>query len=246
LFNLSGEVIGINSQIYSRSGGYQGLSFAIPIDVAMKVEKQLLDHGNVSRGRLGVMIQPVTQELANSFGLDKPLGALVSEVEKGSPAEKSGIEAGDVILKFNGTTIERSQELPPLVADTPPGTSSQLEIWHGKKSKSTSVRVGEMKSNNVAEDSFKPSKLRLGLAVRPLSSDEKKDPEVTQGLVVENVSDGPAAQAGIHSGDIILAVNEEKVSTVEELRSLIEKNHGHIALLLMRGDRKMFVPVNVG
>jgi serine protease Do len=146
LFNLNGEVIGINSQIFSRSGGYQGLSFAIPIDVAMKVERQLLDHGKVSRGRLGVTIQEVNQQLADSFGLDKPAGALVSSVEKGSPAEKAGIEPGDVILKFNGKDIARSAELPPLVTDLAPGATAKLEFWHKGKAKEISMSVGEMKT----------------------------------------------------------------------------------------------------
>lgn len=146
LFNLNGEVIGINSQIFSRSGGYQGLSFAIPIDVAMKVERQLLDHGKVSRGRLGVTIQEVNQQLADSFGLDKPAGALVSSVEKGSPAEKAGIEPGDVILKFNGKDIARSAELPPLVTDLAPGATAKLELWHRGRAKEISMSVGEMKT----------------------------------------------------------------------------------------------------
>lgn len=247
LFNLNGEVIGINSQIYSRSGGYQGLSFAIPIDVAMKVEKQLVDHGKVSHGRLGVMIQPVTQELANSFGLDKPKGALVSEVETGSPAEKAGIKAGDVILKFNGQEIDHSQELPPLVADTAPGTKSEVQFWHDKKSWTSTIHVGEMKSAAAEEeDTPATSKLKLGLAVRPLSDEERKESGLSHGLAVENVNEGPAARAGIHSGDVILAVNGEKVKDVEQLRSLIDKNHGHVALLIKRDERTMFVPVNAG
>jgi serine protease Do len=243
LFNLSGEVIGINSQIYSRSGGYQGLSFAIPIDVAMKVEKQLLDHGKVSRGRLGVMVQPVTRELANSFGLDKPAGALVSGVGKDSPAEKAGIEPGDVILKFNGKRIESSEELAALVADTNPGTTAQVEVWHEKKSRTTSVKLGALKA--ALEELTKSSKVNLGLTVRPLSNEEQKEAEVTHGLIVENVSDGPAARAGIRLGDIILSVNGEKVESVEQLRSLAENSRSHLALLIKRGDSKLFVPIRV-
>jgi serine protease Do len=246
LFNLNGEVIGINSQIYSRSGGYQGLSFAIPIDVAMKVEKQLLDHGKVSRGRLGVMIQPMTQELAASFGLDKPVGALVSEVEKGSPAEKAGIQPGDVILKFNGKAIDRSQDLPPLVADTNPGSTTQVELWRDKKSKTTAVRIAEMNTAEASDNAPQPSKLKLGLAVRPLTEEEKRDADIAQGLVVENVTDGPAARAGIRSGDVILSVNGEKISNVDQLRALVAKDKGSLALLVMRGERKMFVPIQIG
>ena len=141
LFNMNGEVIGINSQIYSRSGGYQGLSFAIPINVAMKVEQQLLDHGKVSRGRLGVLVQEMDQQLADTFGLDKPAGALVSSVEKNSPAEKAGIEPGDVILKFNGKEISRSADLPPLVSELSPGTAATIELWRKGKTKTITMNV---------------------------------------------------------------------------------------------------------
>lgn len=247
LFNMSGEVIGINSQIYSRSGGYQGLSFAIPIDVAMKVEQQLLDHGKVRRGRLGVGIQSVNQELAKSFGLDKPEGALVSSVDSGSPADKAGIEPGDIILKFNGKEIDRSEELPPLVADFAPGDTAKLEIWHDKKAKEISLRVGEMKTAEAdAPAAAQTSNVRLGLAVRPLSQDEQRQADVHQGLLVEDVSDGPAARAGIQPGDVILSVNGEKVKSVDQLRSLVEKNRNHLALLVMRDDSKMFVPIHIG
>lgn len=247
LFNLNGEVIGINSQIYSQSGGYQGLSFAIPIDVAMKVEHQLIDHGKVSRGRLGVTIQAVSQELADSFGLDGAKGALVSSVEKGSPAEKSGIEPGDVILKFNGVSINRSEDLPPLVADFNPGSLAKIEVWHGRKLTEIGVRVAEIK-NSVAttESSTVPSNNKLGLVVRPLSEDEKTEVNVSHGLIVERVNKGPAAKAGIHSGDIILAVNGTKVTTAEQLLSIIENNQRNVALLIIRGNNKLFVPINMG
>ncbi len=246
LFNMNGEVIGINSQIYSRSGGYQGLSFAIPIDVAMKVEHQLLDHGKVSRGRLGVMIQPVDQQLAQSFGLSKPAGALVSSVEKGSPAEKAGIEPGDVITRFNGTAIAQSAELPPLVADTVPGSTAKLEVWHNGKSHEVSLRVGEMKSEQAKAESDEPSKVKLGLAVRPLTDEEEREANISTGLVVENVSAGPAAKAGISPGDVILSVNGERVESVQNLRSLVDKHQKHLALLIMRGDSKRFVTVPIG
>jgi serine protease Do len=246
LFNMNGEVIGINSQIYSRSGGYQGLSFAIPIDVAMKVEHQLLDHGKVSRGKLGVMIQPVDQQLAQSFGLNNPFGALVSSVEKGSPAEKAGIEPGDVITKFNGTAIGQSAELPPLVADTVPGSAARVEVWHNGKSREISLRVGEIKSEQAKTEPDEPSKVKLGLAVRPLTDEEEREANASAGLVVENVSAGPAANAGIRPGDVILSVNGERVESVQNLRSLVDKHQKHLALLIMRGDSKMFVAVPMG
>lgn len=246
LFNLNGEVIGVNSQIYSQSGGYQGLSFAIPIDVAMKVERQLVDHGKVSRGRLGVGVQEVDQQLASSFGLDKPTGALVASVEKGSPADKAGIEPGDVILKFNGRPVNSSKELPPLVADTSPGTSCMLEVWHAGKSKQITVNLGELRTASVKEETTAQPKGKLGLAVRPLTDEDEESADVAQGLVVERVSEGPAAKAGIKSGDVILAVNGQKVGTVEQLRLLVEKNQKHLALLVMRGDSKLFVPIQLG
>ena len=246
LFDLNGEVIGINSQIYSQSGGYQGLSFSIPIDVAMKVEKQLLAHGKVSRGRLGVLIQEVNQDLANSFGLPKPEGALVSSVEKDSPAEKAGIKPGDVILKFNGKEIASSRDLPAMVADITPGETAKVEIWHDGKSREVSVDVGEMKVASADERPVKGAKGGLGLAVRPLTADERKQAEVAEGLLVEDVQDGPAAKAGIESGDVILSVNGEKVGSAEKLRSLVAKHDKNVALLVLRGNNKMFVPIQLG
>ncbi|MGA8862894.1 MAG: DegQ family serine endoprotease [Gallionella sp.] len=246
LFDLNGEVIGINSQIYTQSGGYQGLSFSIPIDVAMKVERQLLDHGKVSRGRLGVVIQGVNQELAKSFGLDKPTGALVSSVDKDSPAEKAGIEPGDVILKFNGKEVDSSNDLPSMVADVTPGTKTSVEVWHDGKTRILSVDVGEMKIASAEAQSVGGDKGGLGLEVRPLTADERKQAEVGAGLLVENVEDGPAANAGIQSGDVILSVNGEKVDSARKLRSLVSKHGKDVALLVLRGSSKMFVPIQLG
>jgi serine protease Do len=246
LFDLNGEVIGINSQIYTQSGGYQGLSFSIPIDVAMKVEKQLIDHGKVSRGRLGVMIQGVSQDLARSFGLDKTTGALVSSVEKGSPAEKAGIEPGDVILKFNGKAVASSNDLPAMVADVTPGTTARVEVWHDGKVRRLSVNVGEMKVASADEQSVGSDKGGLGLEVRPLSPEERKQADVGEGLLVQNVEEGPAAQAGIQSGDVILSVNGVKVGSARKLRSLVAKHKKDVALLVQRGNSKMFVPIQLG
>ena len=246
LFNTNGEVIGINSQIFSRSGGYQGLSFAIPIDVAMKVETQILDHGKVSHGRLGVVIQEVNQQLADTFGLDKPAGALVSSVANDSPADKAGIEPGDVILKFNGKPITRSADLPPLVSDQEPGSKASIELWRKGKAREVSIRIGEMDVAGINGGSGGQHSEELGMAVRPLTPDERKQADIADGLLVENVGDGPAAQAGIQPGDIILAVNEEKASSVKQLKSLMAKNKKHLALLIQRGEQKMFVPVNLG
>lgn len=249
LFNMNGEVIGINSQIFSRSGGYQGLSFAIPINVAMNVEQQLLDHGKVNRGRLGVMIQEVDQQLADTFGLKKPAGALVSSVEKHSPAEKAGIVPGDVILKFNGREIGRSAELPPMVSEMSPGTPATIELWRKGKSKTITMNVGEMKiasSKGMGGGSDNGDNGKLGLSVRPLTPEELKQADVQGGLLVENVSDGPAARAGIREGDVILSVNGEKTGSIENLRSLVGKYGKRMALLILRGEQQMFVPINLG
>jgi serine protease Do len=245
LFNMYGEVIGINSQIYSRSGGYQGLSFAIPIDVAMKVERQLLEHGKVSRGRLGISIQEVTPNLAESFGLEKPLGALVSAVEKGSPAEKAGIEPGDVITRFGGTSISRSGELPPLVSDVSPGTRVAATVWRRGKTQDLSIVVGEVSTTTAQATPADADKGKLGLAVRPLTPAERSEAKVASGLVVEGVSAGPAEKAGIRPGDVILSIDGEMVSDVQRLRTQAGKSGKH-ALRILRGDSTLFVPISLG
>jgi serine protease Do len=239
LFNLKGEVIGINSQIYSRTGGYQGLSFAIPVDVAWNVKDQLVQHGSVQRGRLGVTIQEVNQSLAQSFGLDRPRGALVAQVEKGSPAEKAGVKPGDVLLGVNGRTIERSSEIPPLVAAVKPGTKATLEVWREGAKRNIDVTVGELKPEQVAAgprtEGAAAETGKLGLAVRP--SDD--------GLVVEK-AEGAAARAGIRQGDVVTAVNGRRVKSPDELRSAAEKAQGTVALLIKRGEASIFVPVEIG
>ncbi|HEX8986950.1 MAG TPA: DegQ family serine endoprotease [Rhodocyclaceae bacterium] len=245
LFNAAGEVIGINSQIYSESGGYQGLSFAIPIDVAMNVEQQLLAHGKVSRGKLGVTVQELDQALADSFGLDKPRGALVSSVEPGSPAARAGIEPGDVILKFNGNDISRASDLPALVAAAAPGTEVSLETWRKGKTRTLSLATGELKAAKTADaQGASPATGKLGLAVRPLSPEEKRELGAG-GLAVEAV-DGPAARAGIRPGDVILAVNGEPVSGVDQLRHKVGDASGAVALLVQRGGHRLFVPIKAG
>ena len=247
LFNMKGEVVGINSQIYSRSGGYMGVSFSIPIDVAMQVGNQLQTIGHVTRGKLGVVIQNVTQGLADSFGLPQPEGALVSSVEKGGPAEKAGVEPGDVILKLNGEPLKDSTELPVQIASVNPGTSVQLEIWRNHATRQISVKLGEMTDTRTAASTReRPSDSgKLGLAVRPLTTDERRQSNMKNGLVVERAS-GPAADAGIQPGDVVLAANGSPVTSAAELKSAVEKSKGHIALLIQRGDAQLFVPVRVG
>lgn len=246
LFNMRGEVIGINSQIYSRSGGYQGLSFSVPIDVALNVQNQLLKNGSVTRGRLGVTIQDVNQALADSFGLKQPAGALVSAVEKGSAAAKAGLEPGDVILRYNDKDIVNSSQLPVLVANTAPGTTAKLEVMRNGETKRIDVAVGQFKNAKVASaDAAGRDHGRLGVVVRPLNSDEQKHAGVTGGLMVENAT-GPAASAGIQPGDTILSFNGTPVRSVEQLKALASKAGKHVALLVQRDQAKMFVPVDLG
>lgn len=246
LFNLKGEVIGINSQIYSQTGGYQGLSFAIPIDVATRVQEQLVKHGKVTRGRLGVSIQEVTQALADSFGLSTVRGALVSSVEKGSPAERAGLESGDVIVRFNERDINRSADLPALVASIAPGTTAKLDVIRKGTPKTLTVTVGEMKGSNLAQrDNGDQEQGRLGLAVRPLERGEQREAGVPGGLLVEGVT-GPAAKSGIQPGDIVLSVNGTSITNVEQLRSLMSKAGKHVALLVKRDTATIFVPIELG
>ncbi|MDY0013965.1 MAG: DegQ family serine endoprotease [Rhodocyclaceae bacterium] len=244
LLNLRGEVVGINSQIYSRSGGYQGLSFAIPINVAAKVKEDIVAHGKVTRGRIGVAIQDVNQALAESFGLPRPEGALVSSVEKGSPGDKAGLKAGDVILGLNGTPVRSSAELPPKVADVKPGASIKLQVWRKGKTQDLEITVGEHHPEAVAAAQDTAAQGRLGLAVRPLSPEEQRQIEGPGLLVLDTA--GAAARAGIQPGDVILSLNGTPVRNVEELRALVAKADHHVALLIQREDAKIFIPVNLG
>jgi serine protease Do len=238
LFDMNGNVIGINSQIYSRSGGYMGLSFAIPIDVALHVKDELAKSGHVTRGRIGVAVQSVNQSLAQSFGLPKPEGALVSSVADHSPAAHAGIKAGDVILAWNGTAIGDSADLPALVADTAPGKHATVKVWRNGAEQTLGVTVGRMPDEKVASaEGANPdaNSGKLGLAVQ----------QSDQGLVVAGAS-GPAARAGLQQGDVILAVNNQPVKSVEQLRRLVDKAGKHVALLVQREDAKVYVPVDLG
>jgi serine protease Do len=243
LFNMKGEVVGINSQIYSRSGGFMGVSFSIPIDVALKVSNQLETTGHVSRGKLGVVIQNVNQGLADSFGLPQPEGALVSSLEKGSAAAQAGIQPGDVILKLNGQATTAT-ELPAEIAELSPGATVNLEVWRDHATRNVSVKLAAMEDKRTASGSAQPSSGgKLGLAVRPLTSEEKAQSN-TNGVLVEKVQ-GPAAEAGLQPGDVVLAANGAPITSVDDLRNAVEKSKGHIALLVKRGDAQIFVPVRV-
>jgi len=245
LLNMKGEVIGINSQIYSLTGGYQGLSFAVPIDVAAKVKDELISRGRVQRGRIGVGIQELTQPLARSFGLDKPAGALVTSVEKNGPAASAGIQPGDVILALNGVKIERSSELPLLIAQTKPGTQVTLKIWRKGARKEIPVTVEELSVERVAlPQPPAQEQARLGIAARPLTAEESRTVGVAGGLLVEQAA-GPAAAAGIEEGDLIIAVNGAPVKNNAELSSLLARSGKVVALLVQRGDDKVFVAVEL-
>jgi len=248
LFNLKGEVVGINSQIYSRTGGYQGVSFAIPIDVAMNVKNQLVTIGHVERGRIGVTIQEVNQALADSFKLSRPRGALVSQVEKGGPAADAGLKPGDVILAVDGHDIERSSELPPLVAAIKPGKQATLTVWRDKSERSVRIKVGELQEEPAVamRDAQKRGEEtgKLGLAVRPLTGDEREQLHTAGRLVVEG-ADGPAAIAGVERGDVILMVNGVAVDSVGAFRTAVNASGATVALLIQRDDAQIFVPVRI-
>ena len=245
LFNMQGQVIGINSQIYSRTGGYMGVSFSIPINVAMQVAHQILTTGHVERGKLGVVIQNVDQGLADSFGLPQPEGALVSSVEEGGAAARAGVQPGDVILALNGESVQTSSQLPVRIASLMPGTTVHLTIWRDHAQREISVKLSSMGDETVASaENPQQQGGRLGLVVRPLTHDEQQEAHTHGGLLVEGVT-GPSEDAGIQPGDVVLAANGLRVATEDQLSSAVEKSHGHVALLIQRGSTRIFVPVQV-
>jgi serine protease Do len=246
LFDLKGDVIGINSQIYSRNGGFQGLSFAIPINLASRVEGQLASSGHVERGRLGVTIQDVSQGLADSFDLKGPNGALVSTVDADGPAAKAGIQPGDVIVKMDGEDVVRSTDLPARVAELKPGTRASLQLVRNGSMKDVTVTIGQFKNPAVASaPQASDEQGRLGVVVRPLTAEEQQQVGVDGGLLVREAS-GAAAQAGIQAGDIILRMNNTPISSVKQLQAMVAKSGKHAALLVQHGDARIFVPVDLG
>jgi serine protease Do len=251
LFNMQGEVIGIASQIYSRTGGYMGVAFAIPIDVAANVKTQLVEHGKVERGRIGIAIQDVDQSLAQSFGLDRPQGALVASVERGGPADKAGLKTGDVIIALDGKPVERSNELPPRVANLKPGTKATFEVWRDRKKVPVTVAIAELKDDKVAqanpaanEREQVASAGKLGLALRQLNPEERRQLNGTEGLVVEEAS-GAAANAGIQAGDLVTAINGKPVKSIDDVRKAVPEQ-GKVAILIRRGEASIYVPVDIG
>jgi serine protease Do len=246
LFDANGAVVGINSQIYSQTGGYQGLSFAIPIDVALSVKNQILATGKVSHAQLGVTVQELNQALADSFKLPEPEGALVSSIAKNSPAARAGLQPGDVILSYNGQPINRSGDLPALVGMAKPGDKASIEIWRGgKKETLTATLAGASEKVAAADDDAAPAQGKLGVAVRPLTPDEKQQAQLRGGLVVEDVA-GAAARSGIQPGDIIVAVNGTAVSSVADLQKQVAQGKRQLAVLVQRGEDKIFLPVRLG
>jgi serine protease Do len=250
LINMRGEVIGINSQIYSRSGGYMGISFAVPIDEAMRVSEQLKTTGRVTRGRIGVQIGEVTKDVAESLGLPKANGALVQRVESGGPAEKGGIEAGDIITKFNGTPIEKSSDLPRLVGSTKPGARSTVTVWRKGAARDLNLTIAEMEPDNKVakreEKKVKPEQAvnTLGLVVNDLTDAQKKELKVDGGAVVET-AEGAAARAGLRPGDLILRINNTDVKDGKQFNAQVAKLEPKktVLLLVRRGDASQFVTV---
>ena len=254
LFNMKGEVVGINSQIYSRSGGFMGISFAIPIDLALDIQNQLKANGRVSRGRMGVVIQEVTKELADSFGLAKPQGALVNAVEKGGPAEKAGIEPGDVVLRFDGKAINASSDLPRIVGATRPGSKVAVGLWRKGAPREVEVVVAELPADDKqAARAAKPKPQeqaanRLGLVVSELTPEQRRELRLTAGLLIEDIR-GNAARTDLQRGDILLALISKGTNT--ELRSVEQFNRllsqfdkgANITLLVRRGDVQTFVTI---
>jgi serine protease Do len=255
LLNMRGEVVGINSQIYSRSGGYMGISFAIPIDMAMDIAQQLRAHGRVTRGRLGIGIQEVSEPLAQSFKLDSARGALVTAVEPDSPAAKAGIVPGDVILRFGDQAVPEATALPRLVAGTQPGTEVPIEVWRSGASTTLKARVAQAPNPQVAQAgpaaqrgaAPKPTSVLLGIAVSELPPAARRALGVDYGLVVEELQAG-VAQAGLQRGDVIVAINGQRFGSLQEFQRQLAQAPagGSVALLVRRGEASRFVPVPVG
>ena len=247
---MRGEVVGINSQIYSRSGGFMGISFAIPMDEAMRVSDQLRSSGRVSRGRIGVTIEQISKEVAESIGLGKAVGAVVRSVEAGSPAEKAGIEAGDIITRFEGKTIEKSSELPRFIGATKPGTKSTITVFRRGVSKDLSITIAELDADKpVAKVSARDEKpkasaagLSIGLAVSELADTQKKELKIKGGVKIDTAVDA-AARAGLREGDIILALSNTDVTSVKEFEAVLAKHDKTklLPVLIRRGELAQFV-----
>jgi serine protease Do len=246
LFDAHGAVVGINSQIYSNTGGYQGVSFAIPIDVAARDEQQILKSGKVEHAKLGVMVQPVDQSLASSFKLSMPEGALVSKVDPDSAASRAGIEPGDVILKFNGQPVLDAGALSYDIGMLQPGSQVKLDVWRAGKDLTVTAKLDSAThEGGLTANASDSDHAKLGLTLRPLTRDERSQAGISSGLVVQD-SAGPAADAGIQPGDVVLSADGTPVESIEQLRSIVSKHKDVVALLIQRGDSRIFVPVHLG
>jgi serine protease Do len=249
LFNTKGEVVGINSQIYSQTGGYMGLSFAIPIDVAFRIKDQIVATGKVQHAKLGVTVQEVNQGFADSFKLESPEGALVANVEKGGAADKAGIKSGDVIRKMNGQPIVQSGDLPAMLSIARPGEKVALDVWRDGKIVRIDARLANADDKPDAADSEEVAAIdnsaKLGLALRPLDANERRQSGIATGLVIEDAA-GAAANAGVQPGDVLLSVNGRPVNSVAQVRDVVGKSSKSVALLIQRGADKIFIPVRIG
>ena len=251
LFNTRGEVVGINSQIYSQTGGYQGLSFAIPIDVAVKIKDQILATGKVQHGKLGVSVQEIGQDFADSFGLASPEGALIANIERGSPAERAGLKSGDIIRRLNGQTIVSPGDLSSNISLSKPGERVALDVWRDGKLVRIEAVVGDasekgkrdMPEELAAEGGSKGAK--LGLVLRPLEPIERRQSGIASGLLIEDAR-GAAAMAGIEPGDVLVSVNGRAVNSLEQVRDVVSKASKSVALLIQRGNERIFIPVRIG
>jgi serine protease Do len=250
LLNTAGQVIGINSQIFSRSGGYMGISFAIPIDEAMRVADQLRTNGKMTRGRIGVALGEMTKEVAESLGLGKPRGAYVRNVEPGGPAAAGGIEAGDVILSFNGREIAKSTDLPRIVGDTKPGTSVTVQVWRKGATRELTVTVSDTEATQAAKKSETPSANgstvnTLGVLVSDLSDAKKKDLNIKGGVEVTGLSDGPLARAGVRPGDVIIRVADSDITGVKQFEALVKGLDANkaVPVFIRRADSTLVIPV---
>jgi len=249
LFNTRGEVVGINSQIYSQTGGYQGLSFAIPIEVATTIANQIVSTGKVEHAKLGVTVQEVGQDIADSFKLATPEGALIANVERGGPADKAGLKAGDVVRSMNGKKVVSSIDLPAMVGLIKPGSTVKLEVWRQGKLIALDAKLGNLSDKVAAvaatSDRAEQASSRLGLSLRPLDPNERRESGIANGLLIEDAG-GAAQSAGVQPGDVLLSVNGYAVSNIDQVRQVVGKSGKSVALLIQRGGDTIFIPVRLG